>query len=167
MVSFPEINESFHMGDLMEGTYCSRIFSDCDKKRCVLQSPNYPGLYPRNLTCYYAIRQHSIPYGHQALISITQPYSRLVSIKTDRTNPEGADPKPVERKVYLHDIMSFYTKHSTRTFIFMQNKIILHYRYHVNVNVRKSIYRIHVKASILYWRVLGPSFGKLNTLRMW
>lgn len=93
------VNESFHMGDLMEGTYCSRIFSNCDKKRCVLQSPNYPGLYPRNLTCYYAIRQHSIPYGHQALISITQPYSRLVSIKTDRTNPEGADPKPVERKV--------------------------------------------------------------------
>jgi len=85
----------------MEGTYCSRIFSNCDKKRCVLQSPNYPGLYPRNLTCYYAIRQHAIPYGHQALISITQPYSRLVSIKTDRTNPEGADPKPVERKVWI------------------------------------------------------------------
>jgi len=94
-----EVNESFHMGDLVEGTYCSRIFSNCDKKRCVLQSPNYPGLYPRNLTCYYAIRQHAIPYGQQALISITQPYSRLVSIKTDRTNPEGADPKPVERKV--------------------------------------------------------------------
>lgn len=93
-------NESFYMGELMEGTYCSRIFGDCDKRRCVLQSPNYPGLYPRNLTCYYAIRQHSIPFGHQALISITQPYSRLVSIKTDRTGREGvADPKPVERKV--------------------------------------------------------------------
>lgn len=90
------------MGDLMEGTYCSRIFSDCDKKRCVLQSPNYPGLYPRNLTCYYAIRQHDIPYGYQALISITQPYSRLVSIKTEhRSEPEAsADQKSVERKVY-------------------------------------------------------------------
>lgn len=96
---FAGVNESFYMGDLMEGTYCSRIFSNCDQKRCVLQSPNYPGLYPRNLTCYYAIRQHAIPYGRQALISITQPYSRLVSIKTDRTNPEGTDPKPIERKV--------------------------------------------------------------------
>lgn len=101
---FAGLNESFYMGDLMEGTYCSRIFSNCDKKRCVLQSPNYPGLYPRNLTCYYAIRQHAIPYGHQALISITQPYSRLVSIKTDRTNPENAEPKPVERKVRIRII---------------------------------------------------------------
>ncbi|XP_022173298.1 uncharacterized protein LOC111035824 [Myzus persicae] len=116
---FARVNESFHMGDLMEGTYCSRIFSNCDKKRCVLQSPNYPGLYPRNLTCYYAIRQHSIPYGHQALISITQPYSRLVSIKTDRTNPEGADPKPVERKDWskcdnVPDFVTVYDGYTTR-----------------------------------------------------
>lgn len=44
-------------GTLISGTHCSRIFSDCDKKACRLQSPNYPGIYPRNLTCYYAIRQ--------------------------------------------------------------------------------------------------------------
>ncbi|EDW26310.1 GL26290 [Drosophila persimilis] len=47
----------YYLGDLIPGTYCSRIFSDCDKKSCRLQSPNYPGIYPRNLTCYYAVRQ--------------------------------------------------------------------------------------------------------------
>lgn len=47
--------EQQYLGDLITGTYCSRIFSDCDKKKCRLQSPNFPGLYPRNLTCYYAV----------------------------------------------------------------------------------------------------------------
>ncbi|XP_050432272.1 uncharacterized protein LOC126840515 [Adelges cooleyi] len=112
-------NETFDMGDLMEGTYCSRIFSNCDKKRCVLQSPNYPGLYPRNLTCYYAIRQHHIPHGHQALVSITQPYSRLVSIKTDKTDQEGADLNPVERKDWskcdnVPDYVTVYDGYTTR-----------------------------------------------------
>lgn len=44
-----------YLGDLISGTYCSRIFTDCDRKKCRLQSPNFPGLYPRNLTCYYAV----------------------------------------------------------------------------------------------------------------
>lgn len=49
----------YHLGDLIPGTYCSRIYSNCDKKLCRLQSPNFPGTYPRNLTCYYAVRQVS------------------------------------------------------------------------------------------------------------
>lgn len=49
----------YYLGDLIHGTYCSRIFSNCDKKICRLQSPNFPGTYPRNLTCYYAVRQVS------------------------------------------------------------------------------------------------------------
>jgi hypothetical protein len=52
----------YYLGDLIPGTYCSRIFSDCNKKPCRLQSPNYPGMYPRNLTCYYAVRQVSAAY---------------------------------------------------------------------------------------------------------
>lgn len=51
---------TFYLGDLIPGTYCSRIFSNCDKKACRLQSPNFPGIYPRNLTCYYAVRQVNI-----------------------------------------------------------------------------------------------------------
>lgn len=49
-----------YLGDLISGTYCSRIFSDCDRKKCRLQSPNFPGLYPRNLTCYYAVSPFEI-----------------------------------------------------------------------------------------------------------
>lgn len=44
----------------MQGTFCSRIFTNCDKKVCRLQSPNFPGIYPRNLTCYFAVRQVSV-----------------------------------------------------------------------------------------------------------
>lgn len=40
----------YYLGDLIPGTYCSRIYSNCDKKLCRLQSPNFPGTYPRNLT---------------------------------------------------------------------------------------------------------------------
>lgn len=49
----------YYLGDLIPSTYCSRIYSNCDKKLCRLQSPNFPGTYPRNLTCYYAVRQVS------------------------------------------------------------------------------------------------------------
>lgn len=55
------------LGELIDGTYCSRIFTDCDKKKCRLQSPNFPGLYPRNLTCYYAVSifQYSHKYSER------------------------------------------------------------------------------------------------------
>lgn len=70
-------------GDLIPGTYCSRIFSDCDKKACRLQSPNFPGVYPRNLTCYYAVRQHEVPPGKHALIIMRQPKGNLVWINSE------------------------------------------------------------------------------------
>jgi hypothetical protein len=54
-----DIDPLYILGDLIPGTYCSRIYSNCDKKLCRLQSPNFPGTYPRNLTCYYAVRQVS------------------------------------------------------------------------------------------------------------
>lgn len=54
------IDAKYYLGDLIPGTYCSRIYSNCDKKLCRLQSPNFPGTYPRNLTCYYAVRQVSL-----------------------------------------------------------------------------------------------------------
>jgi hypothetical protein len=72
----------YYLGDLMAGTYCSRLFTDCDRKACRLQSPNFPGIYPRNLTCYYAVRQHEVPEGKQALIAVRQPKRQLVSIRS-------------------------------------------------------------------------------------
>lgn len=52
-----DYDDNANIGTLISGTHCSRIFSDCDTNICRLQSPNYPGVYPRNLTCYYAVRQ--------------------------------------------------------------------------------------------------------------
>lgn len=67
-------------GTLISGTHCSRIFSDCDRKPCRLQSPNYPGVYPRNLTCYYAIRQ--VCSSNFALSPELLNYSFLLFIQT-------------------------------------------------------------------------------------
>nr|CAH7729401.1 unnamed protein product [Callosobruchus chinensis] len=79
----PEPEPEYYLGDLISGTYCSRIFSDCDRKHCRLQSPNFPGIYPRNLTCYYAVRQHEIPPGKHALITVRQPKGQLIQIRSE------------------------------------------------------------------------------------
>lgn len=80
--TYREIPPRYFLGDLISGTYCSRIFSDCDRNDCRLQSPNFPGMYPRNLTCYYAIRQQSIPPNKHALISIRQKNGQLLSVQS-------------------------------------------------------------------------------------
>lgn len=36
-----------HYGDPMPGTLCSRNLHSCDQRTCILQTPNFPGLYPR------------------------------------------------------------------------------------------------------------------------
>lgn len=83
-VARPTKTREYYLGDLISGTYCSRIFSDCDRKNCRLQSPNFPGVYPRNLTCYYAVRQHEVPQGKHALIVVKQPNGQLVSIRSQK-----------------------------------------------------------------------------------
>lgn len=72
-------------GDLINGTYCDRIFTRCDQRPCRLQSPNYPGLYPRNATCYYRIEQKRAPAGHRALLSVHQHNAHKIHIK-DQVN---------------------------------------------------------------------------------
>lgn len=34
-------------------SYCERVFRDCRLQTCYVQSPAYPGVYPRNLHCRY------------------------------------------------------------------------------------------------------------------
>ena len=34
-------------GDPVPGTLCSRNLHSCDQRTCILQTPNFPGLYPR------------------------------------------------------------------------------------------------------------------------
>lgn len=43
-------------GNLVEGTFCERLFSGCSRNNpCYVQSPGYPGVYPRNLKCRYYV----------------------------------------------------------------------------------------------------------------
>ncbi|XP_066247763.1 uncharacterized protein [Euwallacea similis] len=107
----------YYLGELIAGTYCSRIFSDCDKKHCRLQSPNFPGIYPRNLTCYFAVRQHEIPTGKHALITVRQPKGQLISIRSESVLYGTATPK--ELKVWnecddVQDYVTVYDGYTTR-----------------------------------------------------
>jgi hypothetical protein len=37
-------------GNLVSGTFCERVFADCSRiNACFVQSPGYPGVYPKNL----------------------------------------------------------------------------------------------------------------------
>ncbi|XP_034840103.1 uncharacterized protein [Maniola hyperantus] len=113
----------YYLGDLISGTYCSRIFSDCDRKNCRLQSPNFPGVYPRNLTCYYAVRQHEVPQGKHALIVVKQPNGQLISIRSqkalyapsqnDREN-NGRELKFWQHCDEVQDYVTVYDGYTTR-----------------------------------------------------
>ncbi|KAJ4446246.1 hypothetical protein ANN_12940 [Periplaneta americana] len=41
------------MKGLRRGSYCERVFRDCRLQTCYVQSPAYPGVYPRGLHCRY------------------------------------------------------------------------------------------------------------------
>ncbi|KYN07633.1 Cubilin [Cyphomyrmex costatus] len=68
-------------GELVNGTYCDRVLTKCDTRACRLQSPNYPGVYPRNVTCYYRVEQNRAPVGHRALLAVSQRNSHKIHIK--------------------------------------------------------------------------------------
>ncbi|KZC05459.1 CUB domain-containing protein 2 [Dufourea novaeangliae] len=68
-------------GELVNGTYCDRVLTKCDTRACRLQSPNYPGVYPRNVTCYYRVEQNRAPPGHRALLAVSQRNSHKIHIK--------------------------------------------------------------------------------------
>ncbi|XP_059622323.1 uncharacterized protein LOC132265607 [Phlebotomus argentipes] len=42
-------------GEVVQGAYCEREFRDCRLQTCYVQSPAYPGLYPRALKCRYRL----------------------------------------------------------------------------------------------------------------
>ncbi|XP_045485141.1 uncharacterized protein LOC110995642 [Pieris rapae] len=122
-IARPTKAREYYLGDLISGTYCSRIFSDCDRKNCRLQSPNFPGVYPRNLTCYYAVRQHEVPQGKHALIVVKQPNGQLISIRSQKalyaTNQQergnsGRELKFWEQCDEVQDYVTVYDGYTTR-----------------------------------------------------
>ncbi|XP_073968471.1 uncharacterized protein isoform X2 [Rhodnius prolixus] len=59
------------------GSYCGRTFDECYRSKCQIQSPNFPGMYPRNVTCHYHIWQKTVPTCKHAMIGIKDNYVRL------------------------------------------------------------------------------------------
>ncbi|KAG5680520.1 hypothetical protein PVAND_010026 [Polypedilum vanderplanki] len=111
----------YYLGDLIPGTYCSRIYSNCDKKACRLQSPNFPGMYPRNLTCYYAVRQHDVPPGKHALITVKQPKGNLVWIMAGSQNSIKNEKEKFKPRLqtwhecdFVQDYVTIYDGYTTR-----------------------------------------------------
>ncbi|XP_075218190.1 uncharacterized protein LOC142322980 [Lycorma delicatula] len=68
-------------GELVPGSYCDRVLDRCDMRPCRIQSPNYPGVYPRNVTCYYRIEHRAVPRGKHAMLAVRQRNSHKIHIK--------------------------------------------------------------------------------------
>lgn len=79
------IEENLHLGPTVIGNYYFRtlrynfpylihfrLLENCSKKPCKIQSPNYPGIYPRNVSCHYRVREKNVPEGKHALITVRQ-----------------------------------------------------------------------------------------------
>ncbi|XP_069986672.1 uncharacterized protein [Penaeus vannamei] len=105
-----------YRGEDVPNSFCDKYFENCDKKNCKVQSPNFPGMYPRNLTCYYHIRQTREPEGKVALIRVRQRNPHLIYIK-DRNAPHLTR----ERKLQvgsgchvLHDYLVAFDGNTTR-----------------------------------------------------
>lgn len=69
------------LGETTHASYCNRILNGCDKRNCVIRSPNYPGIYPRNMTCVYRITQGNVPAGLHAMIALQQNNRHKLHIK--------------------------------------------------------------------------------------
>ncbi|XP_063382262.1 uncharacterized protein LOC134668745 isoform X1 [Cydia fagiglandana] len=81
VVRFGALEAPLERGAVSPGTYCTRTYEECHRKPCRLQSPNYPGMYPRNVTCYWSLRQKDIPTCKHAMISVRQDHSHKMQIK--------------------------------------------------------------------------------------
>lgn len=82
-------HDSAVYGDLVPGSYCNRVFTDCHDKRCRIRSPNYPGFYLRNITCTYHVQQTQTPPGLVAQIVLHQRNEYKISIHSGLTNAGG------------------------------------------------------------------------------
>jgi hypothetical protein len=81
VVRYGTTSDAFDLGRVSPGTYCTRQFEECSRNKCKLQSPNYPGMYPRNVSCYWTIRQKTVPTCKHALISVSQENSHKSLVK--------------------------------------------------------------------------------------
>jgi len=71
IVRFGDNQLPLERGESVPGTYCSRNYFECYRQRCRLQSPNFPGLFPRNITCILSLRQKDVPRCKHAMIGLS------------------------------------------------------------------------------------------------
>ncbi|CAH1959270.1 unnamed protein product [Acanthoscelides obtectus] len=71
-IRYGNATQRSYRGKLSTGTYCDRLLEGCSRRTCRIQSPNYPGVYPRNVTCTYRVRERNVPPGKHALIAVRQ-----------------------------------------------------------------------------------------------
>ena len=85
----PMDNQKYR-GLLLKNTVCDRTYDSCDVKRCVIQSPNYPGMYPRNTTCRYTIKQSRQPPEKLVKISLKQDNPHLMHVADSEHEYSGS-----------------------------------------------------------------------------
>ncbi|KAK3853037.1 hypothetical protein Pcinc_040405 [Petrolisthes cinctipes] len=83
-----------YRGEPVRNSECSRVFQGCRARQCRLQSPNFPGLYPRNVTCYYLVKALPAPSPNLVpVITLSQGNDRLVHVGRQghggRVSPEA------------------------------------------------------------------------------
>lgn len=71
-IRYGNATQRSYRGKLHTGTYCDRLLEGCTRRPCRIQSPNYPGIYPRNVSCHYRVRERNTPLGKHALIAVRQ-----------------------------------------------------------------------------------------------
>ncbi|CAL4122565.1 unnamed protein product [Meganyctiphanes norvegica] len=83
-----------YRGEYISNTVCSRIFEDCRARPCRLQSPNFPGLYPRNVTCYYLVKLLLPPSSEfSPVVELSQANDRLIHIGHQKGLTKGISPE--------------------------------------------------------------------------
>lgn len=75
----------FHRGEWIPSSVCDRSFQDCDSQPCKVHSPNFPGLYPRNVTCLFRVTQRTIPRGKHAFVVVQQRNEDKLGVKDDQS----------------------------------------------------------------------------------
>ncbi|MCL4142556.1 UNVERIFIED_CONTAM: hypothetical protein GTU68_066259 [Idotea baltica] len=96
-------------------TVCNVHFHSCDSSPCYVQSPNYPGLYPRNTTCYYQLKQPAARPGTRAVLVLEQTSGFLIHIKS-ASQPHDIEQRQLrlyEDCYYVGDYVRVYDGSST------------------------------------------------------
>ncbi|XP_042893108.1 uncharacterized protein LOC122267168 [Penaeus japonicus] len=115
VVRYGKPSEPKYLGLRDSTTVCNALFTNCDTRPCYVQSPNFPGMYPRNTTCYYHLSQTRLMEGKRAVIALSQDDGRLVHVKSAVQSHDTTERhlKLYEECYYVGDYVRVYDGPST------------------------------------------------------